>query len=50
MGMMEPLRVRHRGGEAEFRPVLGLPVIQNTPVAEFRKKKDFGNVETLIQL
>jgi hypothetical protein len=31
--MMELFRVARRGGEAEFRAVLGLPVIPNAPGA-----------------
>jgi hypothetical protein len=49
LGMTESLRVARRGGEAEFRTVLGLLVIPNAPGAEFRKNKVCGHAETLIQ-
>jgi hypothetical protein len=44
--MTESFRVARRGGEAEFRAVLGLPVIPN---AQFRMNKVCGHTETLIQ-
>jgi hypothetical protein len=47
--MIESLRVARRDGEAVFGTVLGLPVIPNTPDAEFWNNKLFGNAETLIQ-
>jgi hypothetical protein len=47
--MTESFRVARRGGEAEFRAVLGLPVIPNAPGAQFRMNKVCGHAETLIQ-
>jgi hypothetical protein len=49
LGMTESFRVARRGGEAEFRAVLGLPVIPNAPGAQFRMNKVCGHAETLIQ-
>jgi hypothetical protein len=42
LGMTESLRVARRGGEAEFRAVLGLLVIPNGPVRNFGRTKCVG--------
>jgi hypothetical protein len=47
--MTVSFRVARRGGEAEFRAVLGFPVIPNAPGAQFRMNKVCGHAETLIQ-